>query len=78
MDSTLELESKLTELLLDLKVVASANNESNLLAYLGKHLGRRERSTGCVAHQLKGSEKQAQQEDPFKKLLECQVKRGNL
>lgn len=50
---------------------------SDLLGYLGKHLGRRERNTGCVAHQLdyhKGSEKQAQQEDPFKKLLECQLK----
>ncbi|XP_036114720.1 ferritin, heavy subunit-like [Molossus molossus] len=64
------LENKLTNLLLDLKTMASANEETDLLHFMGKFLDKQKRNTSYLEHQLvyhKGLEKQAQEEDLFKK-----------
>ncbi|XP_036106632.1 ferritin, heavy subunit-like [Molossus molossus] len=71
LECALELENKVTNLLQNLKTtMASANKEINLLHFMGKHLDKQKGNTNYLEQQLgyhKGLEKQAQEEDPFKK-----------
>nr|KAF6450166.1 hypothetical protein HJG59_005351 [Molossus molossus] len=71
LESALELENKLTNLLLNLKTMASANEEIDFLHFMGKYLDKQKRNTNYMEHRLvyhKRLEKQAQEEDPFKNL----------
>ncbi|XP_032979925.1 soma ferritin-like [Rhinolophus ferrumequinum] len=73
LESALELENKLTKLLQDLKTLASANSETDLLRFMGKYLDKQKRNIGYLEHQLlyhRKVEKQAQEEDTFKKPAE--------
>ncbi|XP_006916745.1 ferritin, heavy subunit-like [Pteropus alecto] len=70
LESALELENKLTKLLQDLKTLASVNSETDLLRFMGKYLDKQKRNIGYLEQQLqyhKKLEKQAQEEDVFKK-----------
>nr|KAF6474840.1 hypothetical protein HJG63_010973 [Rousettus aegyptiacus] len=70
LESALELENKLTKLLQDLKTLASANGETDLLRFMGKYLDKQKRNIGYLEQQLqyhKKLEQQAQEEDVFKK-----------
>nr|KAF6477965.1 hypothetical protein HJG59_010857 [Molossus molossus] len=70
LESALELENKLTNLLQNLKTMASANEETDLLHFMGKYLDKQKRNTNYLEQQLayhKRLEQQAQEEDPFKK-----------
>ncbi|XP_036102206.1 ferritin, heavy subunit-like [Molossus molossus] len=70
LESALELENKLTNLLENLKTLASANEETDLLHFMGKYLDKQKRNTNYLEQQLayhKRLEQQAQEEDPFKK-----------
>ncbi|KAF6384956.1 hypothetical protein mRhiFer1_008817 [Rhinolophus ferrumequinum] len=77
LESALELENKLTKLLQDLKTLASANSETDLLRFMGKYLDKQKRNIGYLEHQLlyhRKVEKQAQEEDTFKKPAEVSGK----
>ncbi|XP_036100668.1 ferritin, heavy subunit-like [Molossus molossus] len=70
LESALELENKLINLLQNLKTMASASEETDLLHFMGKCLDKQKRNTNYLEQQLayhKGLGKQAQEEDPFKK-----------
>ncbi|EPQ14436.1 Ferritin, heavy subunit, partial [Myotis brandtii] len=45
LESALELENQLTKLLLDLRTTATANNEYDVLCFMGKHLDEQEDNT---------------------------------
>ncbi|XP_066217465.1 ferritin, heavy subunit-like [Saccopteryx leptura] len=48
LETALELENKLTKLLEDLKSVASANSETDLLRFMGKYLDKQKRNTNYL------------------------------
>ncbi|XP_054433237.1 ferritin, heavy subunit-like [Pteronotus mesoamericanus] len=73
LESALELENKLTQLLQDLKTVASDSSDKDLVRFMGKYLDKQRRNTSYLEHQLiyhRRLEKQAQQEEPFEKPAE--------
>nr|KAF6378135.1 hypothetical protein mMyoMyo1_005359 [Myotis myotis] len=66
LECALDLEDRLTTLLLDLKTTASANKERDVLEFIGKYLKEQKRSTKNLQTKLKYCkeiENQAQKEE---------------
>ncbi|XP_036208848.1 ferritin, heavy subunit-like [Myotis myotis] len=65
LEYALELENQLSQLLIDLKTTASADNDSHFLHFMGKYLDKQKRNTTYLQRQLayyRNEENQAQAE----------------
>ncbi|XP_015423036.1 PREDICTED: ferritin heavy chain B-like [Myotis davidii] len=70
LEYALELENRLSQLLIDLKTTASADNDNDFLNFMGKYLDKQKRNTTYLQRQLayyRNEEKQAQEEARLEK-----------
>ncbi|XP_070364626.1 soma ferritin-like [Equus asinus] len=77
LESALELENTLNNLLQDLKTLASENHETDLSRFLGKFLDKQKRNIRYLENQVgyqKELEKLAQKENPSEKTPEASAK----
>ncbi|XP_027990614.1 ferritin, heavy subunit-like [Eptesicus fuscus] len=59
----LELENQLSQLLIDLKTTASADNDSHFLRFMGKYLDKQKRNTTYLQRQLAYYRNEEKQEE---------------
>ncbi|XP_053518999.1 ferritin, heavy subunit-like [Artibeus jamaicensis] len=74
LESALEMEKELSKLLQDLKIASYEKSEKDLVRLLGRYLEKQKRNTSYLEHQIAYhknlEEKQAQEEEQFKKPAE--------